>query len=1357
MGSEAATRFSAELRTLYDRGGRPTLGRLVRLGRDAKIDISDATISSWLNGDSVPGDKSVDYVLSVLVPYLTREASERDGEWPVLPVSRWQTLLKEARDERDARRGGRPSRKPAVAARRTGVVTLPGRPDVFTGRVQPVTELLEGLDPVGGETAPAVVSAVDGMGGVGKTALAVHVAGAARDRGWFPGGILFEDLRGYSTGDPVAPDATAARLLRALGTPARDIPADEAGRLAAWRACLARLADESSPVLILLDNAVNAGQVLPLLPGPPHRILVTSRSALSVLPARRVAVPPFAPGEAQQYLDRALRAARPDDDRITTEPAHAQRLAHLCGHLPLALRIVVALLRDEPDRSLADQVAELVDARTRLTRLSYDDLDEQGRPLAVRAAFDLSYRRLAADGARARAFRLLAAIPGVDATTDVAAAAFGLEVADTRRLLAELARVHLLDKLPAGRWRMHDLVRLYAGERAREHAGEDDSAAAVGRIFAHYQRLLDSANTWLRAGRRRPVHVDGLASREDAVRWLDAEHRSLVAAISAGHESERWQLTCALSAKLIGYFEFRHQPDNAIAVATLWLSAARHLDQAHECEAAMMLGDAFRIAGRYDEAVGQLRSALALVADDDPAEGSIRHNLGLAYFRKGRYTEAAECHQRDLEICRRRGDLRGVVEAMVALGDARRGQRRFSEAVDLLNAAVRLAESLELPCVGNARLNLALTMLDGYPGTRAGFVIWQLCMALRTARDLDDRRHQALVFYNLSLAYLNRCRGCHGEAAAFWAHRAAVVLDELGDETHQAAALARRGLAQLVSGHVAAGHESLREATVLYERLGNDEGANEARALLAASAEAPEGAADPHAGCPEDRAGGSVQRREWLNDLPHAVLRRDDSRLDEATFVGNHMIGPTSDGSVLPDDLLAVNPLGSAYHGGDLPIDEAVEILRDGAGLDEDRNREIVFEVSSRRGALVQSAAIMRRRRLTSERFLELLRAIRLDGTLERSAHPRGALRVARLGLDLLERDCPAARPLLDLVAVVAPVPVERGQFLRAFAGGETAGAVQVMSELSLLPTDDDTVDPVIAFVVRDDARRRGALRSAGATMTRLLIEETVDRGSDIHDDRTMARICGQIDALWANAVSEPATVDLACAEDVVRLRAWRVDQLASAGGGDHAVASATALVDDCENLLGSTHPGTWHARHSLVNALYFAGDHDRACGLLAWSLRRHGGGSDDTYRLATQHLLAANHFAAGRQKRAITAFKEALAGRERVLGLDHPDATQTRLNLGLAYVQTGDHQEGIRLLEQVRSDHERHGVPSVVRYGFAMNGLADAYAATGRDDDAVGAMTELLTHVERTVPSDSQAIEVIRRRLAAFEAARAG
>ncbi|WP_323183681.1 ATP-binding protein [Streptomyces prunicolor] len=238
---------------------------------------------------------------------------------------------------------------------------LPPRPGGFTGRESETTALLRALDPAGElKEAPAVlVAAVSGLGGIGKTALAVETAHLAVERGWFPGGVLFIDLHGYDQ-EPVTADRALQALLRALGISPEHIPATADERVALYRSTLAARAQERGAVLVLADNASSPDQVRPLLPGDGrHRVLVTSRDRLPQLGARLLPLDQFTPKEAYDLLDNALRIADPGDSRIVDDPDNAEQLAALCGNLPLALQIAAALLAEDQGKPVTELVAEL--------------------------------------------------------------------------------------------------------------------------------------------------------------------------------------------------------------------------------------------------------------------------------------------------------------------------------------------------------------------------------------------------------------------------------------------------------------------------------------------------------------------------------------------------------------------------------------------------------------------------------------------------------------------------------------------------------------------------------------------------------------------------------------------------------------------------------------------------------------------------------------------------------------------------------------------------------------------------------------------------------------------------------------
>src|SRR5262249_16850995 len=374
-------------------------------------------------------------------------------------------------------------------------------------------------------------------------------------------------------GRRVGPGQALDALLRALGVAAEHIPPTTEQRAGLYRSLLAEIGE---PVLVIADNASSVAQVRLLLPGPgPHRVVVTSRHTLAGLGARLLEVTVLGQDQAVGLLDAGLRAARPDDQRISADREAAERLAGVCGGLPLALHIAAALLAADPARTAGELSEDLSDELERLTTLRYDDGSGTSAP-SVAAAFELSYRQL--DPVAARVFRLLPVNPGPDVSTAAAAVIADLPVRQVRSVLGQLAAAHLAEAAPGavGRWRMHDLLRIYARQLSHAHAEADGRELARDRLLDYYLTMADSADDHLRALPGVTVPGD-FTGRNDALAWLDAERPSLVTAITMAADTGRDQAAMRLPISLAEYLQWRRRFDDWLTIATVSQDAARRL------------------------------------------------------------------------------------------------------------------------------------------------------------------------------------------------------------------------------------------------------------------------------------------------------------------------------------------------------------------------------------------------------------------------------------------------------------------------------------------------------------------------------------------------------------------------------------------------------------------------------------------------------------------------------------------------------------------------------------------------------------------------------------------------------------
>jgi tetratricopeptide (TPR) repeat protein/transcriptional regulator with XRE-family HTH domain len=725
----------------------------------------------------------------------------------------------------------RPGTDPPTAAG-TGTMSgytppaqLPADVAMFTGRVTHLQRLDRLLAAAPGREV--TVSVVDGTAGVGKTALVVHWAHRVRDR--FADGQLYVNLRGYSAAPPLRPVEALAQALRALGVPPEQVPVQVEEAAALYRTLLA-----GRRLLVVLDNARDAEQVRPLLPGSPGcLVLVTSRDRLGGLVARdgatRITLDVLTAEEAGALLTRLLGA-----DRVAAEPGATGELAGACAFLPLALRIAAANLLDHPRADVAGYVAAVRHSDA-LAALEVHG-DEQA---AVRAAFDLSYHRLESDARRM--FRRLGLVPGPDVTAEAAAALAATTAQQARRLLDRLAAAHLVDEHAAGRYTCHDLLRRYAAERTGHEDDEADRHDAVQRLYGHYLDTIDAAAALVYPGMvrlppattRQVPPAAGTAAVEfggptAALSWLDAERPNLLAAIVHTARHGPRPVACRLADSLRGYFQ-------QCMLVVDWLSAARtglaaaeaDGDRPAQAAAHLSLGSCAWAQGRHRQAVNHHTRMLELARQAGWAEGQAAAlgNLGSLYRQLGQLDRAVEHLTGSLELNERTGRLGGQATSLVNLGTVWTDLGRLDEAVERYRQALVLyqrtgsrgGEAVSLANLGEAYLTLG--QLD-----RA---LDHFARALAAGRDVGDRSVEGEIL--ACIAAVHRDAGRLDEAL----HQADAALStarETGDRYTEASALTTLATVHQCLGHP---HEAVdRHQQALRFARDNDCRNLEAQALI---------------------------------------------------------------------------------------------------------------------------------------------------------------------------------------------------------------------------------------------------------------------------------------------------------------------------------------------------------------------------------------------------------------------------------------------------------------------------------------------------------------------------------------------
>lgn len=673
---------------------------------------------------------------------------------------------------------------------------LPVESASFTGRVKELSALHRMLDERLGRS-PLTMAAISGIGGIGKTALAVHWANQIAAR--FPDGQLFTDLRGYDEkDDPVSPATTLDRFLRALGVPAPQIPSDPGERAALYRSVLG-----GKRVLIVLDNARSLQQIRPLLPGNGRCcVLITGRDLMDDLlgdyAVLQIGLNAMAADEAT-----ALLAGIAGGNRIGVSPAATARLGELCDRLPLALRIAGARLAAKPHWSVRTLVARLEDQRRRLDELSPG---EGG----VRAGFRLSYRDL--PPAARQLYRRLGMLTVPDFAAWVGAALLDTDPVEAENLIEQFVDAQLLEVAstsgPAIRYRFQDLLRLFASERAQAEESDEERGAALERAYSGWLTLADSARQRAYGGNHSvvygPVRQLALPKElkdellDDPMGWFESERTALTDVIGQASRTDRSAYAWGLTVNSTTLFEAHNYLEDWHSCAVNALAAAERTgDRLGEATMLRSLGTLAIYQRQYEEAKPWLLRALALFDACGEVHGRAvtLRNLALCARFSGDLDEAALGAQESLAGFRQADDTAGESHALGLLAQLELERGNVSAGIALCTEAIaksREAGSARGETQNTYRLAEAL-LRQGDPAGAEGACF----KVLDLTREDGDRLGEAHALRGIGEA---RWRQGRPEAAQTVLREALEVAEEVGDRFLQARIEADAGFALAVHG-----------------------------------------------------------------------------------------------------------------------------------------------------------------------------------------------------------------------------------------------------------------------------------------------------------------------------------------------------------------------------------------------------------------------------------------------------------------------------------------------------------------------------------------------------------------------------
>jgi tetratricopeptide (TPR) repeat protein len=581
-----------------------------------------------------------------------------------------------------------------------------------------------------------------GPPGVGKTSLAVNWGHAVRDD--FPDGALFADLHGYAPDGPASASEMLPRFLRALGVDPRQIPPDLAELTGIYRSIMI-----DKRMLVVLDDALTAAQVSPLLPPSPESVaVVTSRLRLGGLAARGARVIQLDRLDADAALE--LLARTMGDERVLAQPYAARELVELCARLPLAICVAGARLAARSRWPVSEMVDAMAHERERLAALTMED------DIPVHSALHVSYSAVPAEAARM--YRLMGLFPGTHFDSAVAAAAAAVPRARAKQLLGVLTDANLLDDAAGGQYRFHALTQLHARETAEREEPGSARDEVIGRMLDWFLAAAASACRTVMPYRTEvvpdirypPAEPVRFAGPSGALDWLDRELPNVIASARLALSERRWPVPSQLAEAMWPLFVYRGRFAERLELDRLGLDAARAGgDALAVAKMLYKIGRSVMDIGQLDQAQEHFEQALGAwrgLGQPDRVAGSLRR-LGFVAMARQRPDDAIGWFARALDEYRELADARHIALALTDLGDALAETGRTDEAIEALTEAGSLLADSPDP-YNQARV---LTRL-GRARERAGqseMAVSHLDQALRAMREIGSARGEAEALLSL--------------------------------------------------------------------------------------------------------------------------------------------------------------------------------------------------------------------------------------------------------------------------------------------------------------------------------------------------------------------------------------------------------------------------------------------------------------------------------------------------------------------------------------------------------------------------------------------------------------------------------